>query len=181
MTEQEVQNALWFELRQKGHDLICPNYTPLGWFECDVFSVTKSGYFFEHEIKLTVSDFRADVHKQRDEWVSGWGPDQVRNTDKKHDLINGANIAGPRAFFYVAPEGMLTAEQVPAWAGLMEASYGNEWSAKEQKILPTKTIGLKVLKEAPKLHKHKVDPKVIEHLQGLFYWRYWNLRTKKLK
>jgi hypothetical protein len=37
------------------------NFTPKGWWECDLAYLTKSGYLFE--IKLTAADFRKDGEK----------------------------------------------------------------------------------------------------------------------
>lgn len=54
---------------------VIPNYTPSGWFESDIFELTKSGYFREYEIKMSLSDFRADAVKAREKTIFERGSD----------------------------------------------------------------------------------------------------------
>ena len=54
MTEQTIQNRLYYMLRSAAQCLM-PNFTPGGWWECDLATVTRAGYFVEYEIKLSLS------------------------------------------------------------------------------------------------------------------------------
>lgn len=67
MNERTIQLALFQHLRST---CVCaaPNYTPDGWWECDVWAVTRAGYGIEYEIKLSVHDFRADKQKAKRRW-----------------------------------------------------------------------------------------------------------------
>ena len=47
---------------------VLPNYTPHAWWESDVFEITAAGYFVEYEVKISVSDFKADAKKRDDGW-----------------------------------------------------------------------------------------------------------------
>ncbi len=158
MTEKIIQNILWRHLSSKGHTLICPNYTPAKWWECDMFSVTKSGYVVEHEIKISKADFKNDTKKSQNTNVKT----EIRN---KHIQLASSDPDGPNRFFYVVPEDLIKKDEVPTWAGLM---YVNKYGS------------VYVEKDAPKLHKTKLDEKVKDHVTGVFYWRFWNERNRKL-
>ncbi len=170
MNETAIQNALWSKLQQKGHSLVVPNYTPAKWWECDVFSLTKAGMMVEHEIKLTVADFKADAQKLQKRFIrtpGGKWHEGQEVINKKRERLALADPNGPTRFFYVVPEGLLKAEDVPVWAGLLTASYDQY-----------KIVRLCQEKEAPKLHTQPCAESVAKHALGVMYWRYWHLRTR---
>lgn len=140
-----------------------PNYTPRNWWECDVFEVTKAGYFREYEIKLTRSDFRADAKKGKTRFVRP-DPTQFKfeeQTDLKFSKIGDPN--GPTKFWYVTTPNLVTFEEIPEWAGLIEIVNGRE----------------REIKPAPQLHRTKVDPKVITHARGVCYYRMMRMLIDK--
>lgn len=169
MTEREFQDALYARLRwDLRHDFIIPNYTPPTWgWECDMMSVTKAGLMHEYEIKLTRSDFKADAKK--DNGVTGrWDKEtrtwvKVAPTTKHAKLALGAEN-GPCRFFYVTPPGLVTPEEVPEFAGLLELHHDAR-----SKILKT-------VKPAPKLHSKKLSEATIAHVGRVYAYRYWNIR-----
>jgi len=61
ITARDIQRALI--LPRYRQSTVMPNYTPRGWWECDVFELTKAEMFVEYEIKLSRADFRADRNK----------------------------------------------------------------------------------------------------------------------
>lgn len=161
MTERQIQNALFWPLCRKGHQNICPNYTPRGWWECDLFSVTRAGFMVEHEIKISVADFRNDAKKEGRHYDREARELLIRN---KHAQLALADPKGPARFFYVVPEGLVGAADVPEWAGLIHmqvSRYG----------LRPETV-----KEAPKLHRVKADSGIRAHVESVFAHRYWRLR-----
>lgn len=168
MTERIIQNAIWQHSGQQ-HTLMCPNYTPAGWWECDVWGVTRAGYSVEFEIKLSLRDFKVDKQKQRTfydrkndpvPFEDRWTPTERR----KHDMLDARDPKCPNRFIYVCPDGLLKAEDVPQWAGLM--TYN------------PKRYRLSTEKDAPRLHAAKVPEETIEHCRGVFFYRYWNLRMR---
>lgn len=173
MTQRAIQNWLWWHLKLKGHEWMCPNYTPKNWFECDMFSVTKKGYFVEHEIKLSVADFKADAKKQWDKWNGKHGHEYERLTHKKHDLLLGNHPQGPTRFFYVVPSGLIQRDDVPSWAGLL---YADDLNLAER---PVNKISFHEVLEAPVLHREKFDPQMLTRLGVTFYWRFWTERRKE--
>jgi len=179
MNERAIQNALFDNLRQKGYLLCCPNYTPAKWFECDLFAVTKAERFVEFEIKVSVSDFKADARKgpsERDkQYFGSFSPDSktFQNFDPrgKHERLGASDERGPSRFFYVVPAGLLAVEDMPIWAGLIYAEI-----PESRHFVTNGLIRLRTVKEAPHLHRAKACPRVVQHMASVMYWRYWNLR-----
>jgi hypothetical protein len=154
MNEKQFQLRLWYSLH--GHEYICPNYYPPFWFECDIFSLTTAGYFYEHEIKLTKSDFKADASKKRKIYKQ---PERT-----KYELLQEGVKEAPVCFYYVCPNDLLTPEDIPDFAGLKYISE-DCWHVRE-------------IKKAPRLHDHKYEID-INSFYKTFYWRYWNFFRKE--
>jgi hypothetical protein len=115
LTERSIQIRLFQELAL-AHLPALPNYTPAGWFECDLFSVTKAGYFHEHEIKLTAGDFRKDAEKEETVYPIKWGEASTKRS--KHGRISAGDVKGPARFWYVMPQAVADKVEIPAFAGL---------------------------------------------------------------
>lgn len=174
MNELAIQNALWREL-QTSCSLVMPNYTPARWWENDLFAVTKSGYWIEHEIKLTLSDFKADAGKAKDVRVGPlWWRDPKQ--ERKHDLLAEKSERGPNRFFYVVPEALADQIELPPWAGLKVIhrcdlpEHEDKHKPAHGKVFTTTRV------RAPLLHKGKINSDIAEHARGVCYWRFWNLR-----
>ena len=159
MTERDIQRWLFNDMRSS-HELIVPNYTPRDWHECDVWALTKAGYMTEHEIKLTVADFRADAEKTRRLYGPTWMPSRAV---RKVDRLEKSDPRGPRRFWYVVPVGLIEKADVPEWAGLKVV----------ERRVGTITGWVYEVKPAPELHRVKCDPKVVEHARGVLYYRFW--------
>ncbi len=179
MSERAFQNALYPWLAfTKAHALSCPNYTPNGWFECDMWSVTKAGYSQEFEIKLSRSDFKADAKKGPDKYTltrhGSKHPDVLKRDGldlrTKHVRLGEADNTGPSHFYFVTPTGLVALDEVPTWAGLIEMREVTGWGKYPAHLAPV------VIKPAPKLHRAKVDDKILAHCRTVFYHRFWRLR-----
>lgn len=138
-----------------------PRYTPKDWWECDVFAVTKAGYFTEFECKTTRSDFFNDS-KKRDGGKHRWDNElvqmvQVRPPTNKHELLALGSPRGPVHFWYVVPEGLVTSLECPVWAGLLIVRENQNHTVE--------------LKAAPRLHRQKVAPEIMEHARSVCYYR----------
>lgn len=140
---------------------ILPNYTPFRWFECDLFNVTKAGFFHEFEIKLTRSDFRADAEKADRPVFNG-------PLITKHSRLAAADPKGPCIFWFVTPRDLVQPSELPPWAGLIyiwRYPRPNGWHR----------LGIEIKKKAPRLHKQKLDPDTLKSAQASCYWRFHNL------
>ena len=114
-------------------------------WECDFFCVNDEGYSIEFEVKISRADFQNDFQKY------------------KHTLFKRPDKSGiliPNKFFYVVPEGLVTAQEIPKYAGLIYVGQHAE-----------------IVKKAPFLHKSKRDLRKV--LCDKFYDRYTMERREK--
>ena len=146
---------------------VLPNFTPRIWWECDVFAITKAGYFREFEIKLTLGDFKADRKKNRRR-VKQHDGIWHSVSENKHQLLAQGYTNGPCQFWYVTPPGLLFTEagpdrnpeaMLPPWAGLIEISPGKQLWHMHERV------------SAPRLHQTKISANVAAHAKETCYWR----------
>jgi hypothetical protein len=140
-----------------------PHYTPDGWWECDVAYFTTAGYLHEFEIKLSLSDFRADARKERQ--FTYRGPKQ-----KKHAAAAAGN--GPKLFYYVAPAGVIPQAELPGWAGLIEAEWRDR--AYHREGTADTWLWSQIVVQPPVLGGRKFEQRQIDHCRGVAYYRYLN-------
>lgn len=169
LTARDIQRALMAERYRRG--LTIPNFTPRGWWECDVFEITKAGYFREYEIKLSRADFLADSRKSKGAWALD-GMKWNEKAEAKHSLLEQRSFRGPTRFWFVVPAGLVEPREVPEWAGLMTAhpfgddDYPSSWPGRC-------TVG--EAKVAPQLHRSKVDPQIKSYAESICYYRFMNI------
>ena len=99
------------------------NMYVFGW-ESDVLILTNSGYWYEIEIKIS----RADFHN-----------DQKHKSQKFNFMADEDTRNKPNYFYYAVPEGMISPDEVPSFAGLIYMHRSRP----------------EVIKKAPKIHKEK--------------------------
>jgi len=158
ITERDVQLAI---VRDLGSSIVCaaPNYTPGKWWECDLWTVTRSGYAVEYEIKMSIADFMADAEKGRNRFDKSVG---VVHEDK-HQLIGIER--GPSRFFFVVNADIESKvmERLPAWAGLIvfqrDRYHVRQWT----------------VRDAPRLHQVRVSRREILLCQRRMWFRYWKV------
>lgn len=165
ITEGDVARNLMFARYRRS--FVLPRYTPRQWWEADVFELTPSGYFREYEIKLTLSDFRADA-KKIEEWK--WGMPRTGVNETKHQRLARGDPAGPTQFWFVAPVGVIPLDQVPDWAGLIEMTLHFD-------VRPLRMTERQA-KRPPRLHKAKSGPKVEAHARSVIYYRLHTLMSE---
>lgn len=117
------------------------NLYVFGW-ESDYLAMTKAGYWYEVEVKISRSDFLADFKKL-----------------DKHQLLRSGWKSGlrPNYFAYCVPAGLITAEEVPKYAGLYY-------------VEPNSTY-ITCVKAAPQLHCDKIRAEQL-NLVDKFYHNY---------
>jgi len=154
MYEQHIQRCLWQRHRSAAHAIL-PNYTPVGWHECDLYVVSRAYRTVEYEVKLTLTDFKADVRKRR----------------KHKELQNRCGKNMPNRFFYAVPAMVVSPRDVPDYAGLMYF----RWSAPERARRLAAPLAA-VIRTAPQLHDRRVTDATINEMRRTAYWRFWNER-----
>lgn len=174
MTARDIQRRLIYDLHRR--NFVVPNFTPSGWFECDVFEITKAGFFREYEIKLSRSDFFADANKFKEKWQFDFTPGQPSTSrtvkePTKHSQLASGRPSGPCRFWFVVPLDLVKVEEVPAWAGLMTC-YTPEGN--EKKHIMWRVV-LNTVKQAPVLHRRKIDPAIRRQALENCYYRYHDL------
>lgn len=166
---------------------VLPNYTPSKWWECDVFEVTEAGYFREYEVKISRGDFFADSGKANTRWetvgregcthtmVYSNGNFSCRDCggkrkkvvyETKHGLIKERSERGPSQFFYVVPSGLIELAEVPGWAGLI---------VMEPTLYGHREV---VVRQAMRLHRTKIDPKIVAQAKETCYYRFHRLHRR---
>lgn len=150
--ETMIQFSLFQELNRKGHVAIIPNvsWSWLNW-EADLISITKAHYMHEYEIKISLSDFKADFHKR-----------------KHHYFRNNYGTRKPNYFWYVSPEKAVPI-CIPDYAGLII-----------MEPLSKHAIGhrLVTVKKAMKLHDKKISDNGINSMLRTLQFKYWNIMKK---
>ena len=128
-------------------------------WESDVLKITKSGYAYEFEIKISRGDFKNDFKHKK----------------KKHLLLeNKENKAKmPNYFYYVVPEDLVTEDEVPEYAGLI---YVHATIIGNSRIY----YQFQEIKAAPKLHSDKIDENNLK-LIDKFYYNYIHWKHKHEK
>jgi hypothetical protein len=157
MTEYDLQYKIWLTL-QGSNNLFIPNVNG-GYGEMDVLRLTRAGYAYEYEIKITRADFRADKKKElKHESYSKvfnnlpfcWWDGRPKNQE-----------GIPNYFIYVAPKGVIPVDELPEYAGLYELENGL----------------LSCVKPPKKIHKEKQrdywETKALWALNAKYLYHYW--------
>ena len=128
-------------------------------WESDVLKITKSGYAYEFEIKISKADFKNDFKHKK----------------KKHLLLENKenNSKMPNYFYYVVPEDLITEDEVPEYAGLI---YVYATVIGNSRVY----YQFQEIKAAPKLHTNKIDENNLK-LIDKFYYNYIHWKHKHEK
>lgn len=153
-----AEDILWkLRLYRQQDHIIVPNVCAP--WECDMLTITRSGYAHEFEVKVSRSDFLADFKKDKHQlYASG--------ASRQPHPYRGGNHPGweiPGRFWFVTLAGIVKAEDVPDYAGWIEVAP--KWSPKQ-------------MKRAPQIHREKTSEAYrIKALHSMMF-RYWQLRGK---
>ena len=117
-------------------------------WESDVLKITKSGYAYEFEIKISRGDFKNDFKHKK----------------KKHLLLENKENSSkmPNYFYYVVPEGLVTEDEVPEYAGLI---YVHATIIGNSRVY----YQFQEIKTAPKLHSNKIDENNLKLIDKFYY------------
>ena len=128
------------------------NLFVFGW-ESDYLCITKSDLIYECEIKISRSDFQNDFKHKKEKHLLLESKEKDIATDNKK----------PDYFYYAVPEGLITKDEVPEYAGLIYVSKASG----SNNVFST----CSVVKQAPRLKKEKTDLDSL-NLRDKFYYSY---------
>jgi len=164
--EQHTESSIIKELRryfQNGYNYRIDNAFIFGYdWESDFFCTNREGWAFEFEVKISRADFKADLKKKKHEiFIKGTYQKQTTfdRENKKWNTAETEKKFIPNRFYYVVPEGMITKEEVPEYAGLI---YINSCA--------------NIIKRAPFIHRRKLE--VRHKLCDKFYNRWIDERRR---
>jgi len=107
---KNIEAAMCMHLYEKQHSPITTRFTGMGLQECDVISISKSGYIYEHEIKTSRADFKKDFIKEKHT--------NMINENCTKTVRGELVYLLPNYFSFLTPFGLVSAEEVPEYAGL---------------------------------------------------------------
>jgi hypothetical protein len=117
--------------------------------EMDVASVNDKGFITEVEVKISRSDFKADMKK---------------NSKWKYFTSCDPRIC-PNYFYYACPDGLIKKEELPDWAGLFYFYPDEKDPNGPGKVVKVKTAQLR--------HKTPVDPKILKKMLRMYTQRHF--------
>lgn len=177
MTEAEINLIMSMNgLFVQRYELMLPNVFTAHDNEVDFLGIRKSGFCDEFEIKVSRADFLADKKKfvlwreptaaEYSRHFNNW--DNRQNLDwykpKYEALEQGLMMVN--YFSFVVPAGLVTVDEVPPFAGLIEVIEVSEGKR------------LRWLKDPVRLHKNKLNDNQKYQLARKGAFRYWNIRKQ---
>lgn len=153
------------------NDYILNNVFIFDW-ESDLFAITKSEYSIEIEVKISRADFRADFKKKKHEWIESLMNGNAYFQHERRDFGGSNNSCSvgwkdlkqsiPNKFYFACPDGLISPEEVPSYAGLIHCGKNS--------------YDYEVVKKAPILHRNKIDFK--DKLLSKYYNTSLNTRQR---
>lgn len=167
MTTKEIYKALNKYYQPRAYYCVENIYAFCQYYkETDFLVVNNNGYIADYEIKVSLSDLKAEF----------------KNKPLKHSILETGNITlpytyfrnkqrfetgesipckRPNKFWFITPENLVTVNEVPHYSGLMYVLESGE---------------IKIIKQAPFLHKEKIDLEPV--LCRKFYYSYLQLKVR---
>lgn len=151
-TERDIQKKLGHFMSEGRYRI--ENLFVYRW-ESDYLYITKSDYSYEIEIKISRSDFFNDKKKEEKHKILE-GKYEIKKYEKEYPQR-------PNYFYYAVPKDLVTAEEVPEYAGLLYIVDYYPY--------------VEIIKQAPKIHSDKFDIVKLK-LTDKFYYNYIEWKRK---
>lgn len=166
--EQNIQALLSVKLLSNPERIV-ENLYVFDW-ESDLLLKTNSGYWYECEIKISVSDFKHDSVKANKHGILRTGHTVRKHSKWVNDEYKTFEELVPRKrpnrFYYAVPEEMVdkVAELVPEYAGLIAVDVVPKY--------PGSLGGMRIVKKAPLIHDVKMTDEELNLCEKFYYnWR----------
>lgn len=155
------------------HDFKLQNVFVHAW-EADCFSVTSSKYTYEIEVKVSRSDFFADMKKPKHHFFKtlkgGCGIYPIAKTiypEGKYSNLVAQVVShknAPNKFFFACPVGLVEIHEVPKYAGLIYVMDSGSH---------------RIIKPAPFIHRDPFDQRTM--LFDKYFYKWQNLKDENWK
>jgi hypothetical protein len=160
MTAKEIEKVLIQNLADRAFPIYLRNYSNQGFSDADVFGVSNSGYMYEYEIKVSRSDFVADIknkyckhrllkEKEAIHTFNKWKKGKI--TEETYD-----RIVIPNKFYYSCPVGLINKDDIPDYSGLIYIDENNKYIE---------------IKSAPLLHHYKANEIIYKNVATILSQR----------
>lgn len=149
----EITADLYDYLLKKTNPLVCLNNWHMQRWEMDIVCVTQKLLLKEYEIKVSRSDFLAEKKSKKHKHTLY---QSTRNARK--DQMDYVSMHVPNLFYYVCPNGLISASEIPEYAGLYYYDDG-------------KYSKFTLEKAAPRIHSIKTKDKVTDNINHCMSWR----------
>lgn len=171
-TEEYIQNKLNWFFAISTQKYVLENLYVFKW-ESDKLIETRSGLIYEFEIKVTRSDFKNDFKKEDKHVILEGKKEHLPAYDKVLDrwkslheeYYRTSRYKKPNYFYYAVPEGMISVDEVPEYAGLVYILPEGERKNKDGQWCD----GFYVVKNAPKLHNTKYTDDELNLSEKFYY------------
>ena len=161
LTEYRIQNLLYLRLSRKQHRYVVPNTMALKG-EQDLVSVTRKGYIYEYEIKVSRADYTRDKGK----------------IGKHYLMRNGVPGHIPNYYYYVAPAGIIDPKELEDHQGLITIDQHGA----DADVVRWQGVRWYVgtAKRAKRLHDDTITDRHKTALNNTLSTKYWQLRLNEL-
>jgi len=159
MTANEISDVIIRNMADKQFPIFLTTFAGIGISEADVFGINRNGYMYEYEIKRSRGDFFNEFRNKDDKHRRLKKRDAIHIYDEwKYGKRTGCTyeaILIPNRYFFACEPGLIKAEEVPEYSGLV---YIDKIGITEQKC-------------APLLHKHKANQAIYERVANVLSQR----------
>jgi hypothetical protein len=160
-SEARIQLGLWHWCYRRGQRWACPNVCQMfDTGECDLLTVMRSGLACEYEIKISRKDYRQEARKGR---VELFERRLAGLTTFRDHFGREVPLLTPNFFSYVVPSGLISADEVPGFAGLIYADEDCRC--------------FDIVKKPERIHGEIITDLRTQLGQRLMF-RYWNLQGR---
>jgi len=145
--ESTLQRRLFRWCQSKRHPVTIDNCGACTIGKADLLSVTQARFVHEFEIKCSRADFQREFETK----------------DTKHGRLERADnrlMSLPNYFWFAVPEGLLTADDIPEYAGWMVVGPSCE-----------------VRIDAPRIHSDSLSERDRRYIERGLTHRYWDVRS----
>ena len=166
-TEEYIQKKLDGFFAESTKKYVLENLYVFSW-ESDKLIETRSGLFYEFEIKISRSDFKNDFKKKDKHIILEGGKTHLPIFETLNPIYQKmyeknyvvSNFKKPNYFYYAVPDGLITVDEVPEYAGLIyiipdDGEYHFTW--------------FRIAKQAPKLHNVKYSDDDLKLGEKFYY------------